>query len=351
MREQITEILRTEGILSQGFGISPKILYRDKRLTPEAKAIYGYISSFAGNGNTAFPGRDLMLDELGMSPKRYYKHFNQLIQCGYITVIKQRDKFGSFDRNIYTLVSNPFIQQQEAEGEKTETFSTADLNPSEKVHRTAGDGPNMPVRIELDEENWLRKSMGIDEIIEQQPEDRKCVEKIYMAALDMADCEQIRLGGTIKSRRQIEAVLGSLNTDTTRATLYKYKQVVAQDYKIHNTKAFLQTLICNSPFDTEEVMEQIASVQAAKEGAERERKEVEREQHQEETLRQQREEVYAAHPELKEKEDAYSDVLINLSKVILTGSEEEKERLLERKVELECQIEEYRQMYQLPDAI
>ncbi len=342
MKEQITEILRTEGILSQGFGISPKILYRDKRLTPEAKAIYGYISSFAGNGNTAFPGRDLMLDELGMSAKRYYRHFNLLVQCGYITVIRQRDKFGSFDRNIYTLVSNPFMQQQE----------TADKKFAEETRQTAGDGPQAPEKCGSSGENWLRRNMAIDEMIGQQPEDRKYIEKIYMAALDMADSEQIRLGGTIKSRRQIEAVLGSLNMDTTRATLYKYKQVLAQDdYKIHNAKAFLQTLICNSPFDSEEVMEQISSVQAAKEEAERERKEVEREQHQEEALRQQREEVYAAHPELKEKEDSYSDVLINLSKVILTGNEEEKERLLERKNELECQIEAYRRTHQLPDAI
>lgn len=45
---QVADILRVEGIMAQGYGLNPKIVMRDKRLTPEAKCIYSYLCSFAG---------------------------------------------------------------------------------------------------------------------------------------------------------------------------------------------------------------------------------------------------------------------------------------------------------------
>ncbi|MCL2841690.1 MAG: helix-turn-helix domain-containing protein [Defluviitaleaceae bacterium] len=98
------DVLHVQGRMSRGYGIIPKIPMQDKRLTIEAKAIYSYFCSYAGAGATAFPSRDKILYDLGISKDRFYKHFNLLKKYGYIEVAKNTDNTGKFKNNIYTLV-------------------------------------------------------------------------------------------------------------------------------------------------------------------------------------------------------------------------------------------------------
>ncbi|MDG4500106.1 hypothetical protein [Streptococcus suis] len=55
--KEFKDQLRIEGILSKGFGHIAKFVATDTDLTIEALAIYGYFSSFAGGGDSAFPSR------------------------------------------------------------------------------------------------------------------------------------------------------------------------------------------------------------------------------------------------------------------------------------------------------
>ena len=71
-----------------GFGIVGKAVMADASLTPEAKAIYAYLASFAGAGESSFPTRDKILSDLNLGKDRYYSHFKLLIQEGYISVQK-----------------------------------------------------------------------------------------------------------------------------------------------------------------------------------------------------------------------------------------------------------------------
>jgi len=80
----VNDILQVQGINSKGFGIIPKLVMQDKRLTTEAKAIYSYFCSYAGAGKTAFPSRSKIISDLGMGINRYYKHFELLKKYGYI---------------------------------------------------------------------------------------------------------------------------------------------------------------------------------------------------------------------------------------------------------------------------
>ncbi|WP_105101228.1 hypothetical protein [Streptococcus suis] len=52
--KEFKDQLRIEGILSKGFGHIAKFVATDTDLTIEALAIYGYFSSFAGGGDSAF---------------------------------------------------------------------------------------------------------------------------------------------------------------------------------------------------------------------------------------------------------------------------------------------------------
>lgn len=122
--------ISTTELYKEGYGIIAKKAMRDKNLSVEAKAIYSYICSFAGAGATSFPGVSLMLNELGISEKRFYTHRKQLIENGYISIIKQR-KNNRADRNLYTIEPNP--KKIEVDSEEKEVIEKLPEKESEKV--------------------------------------------------------------------------------------------------------------------------------------------------------------------------------------------------------------------------
>ena len=104
--------LGENSIYKNGYGIVSKLVMRDKNLSPEAKAIYAYICSFAGSGTTAFPSAELMMIELKMSDRRFYKFRKELIDKGYITILKQRNG-NRRERNIYRVESEVVPKKNE----------------------------------------------------------------------------------------------------------------------------------------------------------------------------------------------------------------------------------------------
>ena len=114
--EKFTNILEVEGINAQGFGTIAKMVMLDQRLTIEAKAIYSYFCSYAGGGSTAFPSVSKIVYDLKISKTRYYKHFDSLVECGYISV-KANKEGNKFANNIYTLNTNPVPRPQNKETE------------------------------------------------------------------------------------------------------------------------------------------------------------------------------------------------------------------------------------------
>ena len=90
------------GIFKQGFGFSPKLLMKDSSVSIEAKAIYAYLSSYAGAGMSSFPSVSLICHELGISRQRYNKHRKLLEEKGYLTVTQERVENG-FAKNVYQL--------------------------------------------------------------------------------------------------------------------------------------------------------------------------------------------------------------------------------------------------------
>jgi hypothetical protein len=111
-KDSLKDVLKVEGISFKGFGHIPKFIMHDTNLSIEAKGIYAYFCSYAGSGNSAFPSRDKILKDLGVGTKKYYAHYNQLINNGYITAEQERkknEKTGEvyLGNNIYTLIANP----------------------------------------------------------------------------------------------------------------------------------------------------------------------------------------------------------------------------------------------------
>lgn len=113
-----------EGVLSKGYGIMPKMITTDTNLTIEAKAIYAYMVSFAGAGETAFPKVSTMLYHLQISKTRYYKNLNLLKESGYIEVQSRR----KFDPKLKKWVqdSNLYVIKQVIE--RNENNSNDNVN-------------------------------------------------------------------------------------------------------------------------------------------------------------------------------------------------------------------------------
>lgn len=80
------DILNVVGINSLGYGITPKLIHKDRQLSIESKEIYNYFCSYAGAGSSAFPTLKTILYDLCVSDARYRKHFKPLVEFGYITV-------------------------------------------------------------------------------------------------------------------------------------------------------------------------------------------------------------------------------------------------------------------------
>ena len=84
--------IRYEGrsILSKGYGIIPKLVMQSN-ISIESKAIYSYMCSFAGNGQSAFPSVEKIILELNISEKRFYKYRKELIDHGFIKIQKTNE--------------------------------------------------------------------------------------------------------------------------------------------------------------------------------------------------------------------------------------------------------------------
>lgn len=104
-----------------------KAVMSDPSLHIEAKAIYAYIASYAGAGETAFPGIEIMVDHLNISKTRFYKYRQELVKQGYITITPEKDDRGKFAHNIYTILTTPCPQIEYAGNGYTD-FKDANSN-------------------------------------------------------------------------------------------------------------------------------------------------------------------------------------------------------------------------------
>lgn len=105
-----------EGIFASGYGMISKQVMNDPELTIEAKAIYAYLASYSGAGDTAYPSVSLMCGKLNISESRFYRHRKLLEEKGYIIIEQTRSDTGWLN-NIYRLPSKP-TPQNEGTGDK-----------------------------------------------------------------------------------------------------------------------------------------------------------------------------------------------------------------------------------------
>lgn len=103
-----------------GYGLVFKRVMKDTKLNIEAKALYAYLSSYAGSDQSAFPSVELICHELDISKNRFRKYRKQLEDNGYLNIerVKSSNLYG---KNLYTLNHEPRpLQNRAVESEALE---------------------------------------------------------------------------------------------------------------------------------------------------------------------------------------------------------------------------------------
>lgn len=121
--------------ITGGYGTVYKEVLKDKELSIEAKAIYSYLSSYAGGKDTAFPSIGLICHELNISEKRFYKHRKELLDKNIISKTRERTNNG-FSKTIYTInhhfVHGQFVRVRNVHGQNVHGQNVGTKNNSIK---------------------------------------------------------------------------------------------------------------------------------------------------------------------------------------------------------------------------
>ena len=101
-------------------------------LTIEAKAIYGMLCSYVGNGSTAYPSVEFMCDKLHITKGRFYRHMKLLIDAGVVEK-EQKKRKGVYAPNVYTLIPNAkYADKPNIENGYTDTLQMDSENAEHK---------------------------------------------------------------------------------------------------------------------------------------------------------------------------------------------------------------------------
>lgn len=123
-----------------GYGLVFKRVMKDTNLNIEAKALYSYLSAYAGADESAFPSVKLICHELSISEKRLQKYRKQLVDYGYLKIERTKSN-NIYGKNLYTInheprpvhfggVENGGIQIGSVETRPVENVGTTNNNPT-----------------------------------------------------------------------------------------------------------------------------------------------------------------------------------------------------------------------------
>ena len=176
-----------------GYGLVFKSVLKRNDIDAEAKALYSYLSSYAGSDTKAFPGVSLICHDLNFSEKRFQKYRKQLEDAGVITIERKRTNNG-FSKNIYTInhktVSSHFVPVQKLPVGKLPVGNDVTKNNSIKNNSIK----NSATKVASELENQLTKEFENWYNLYDKKKDRKAAFTKFKTARKKHSYEEIVKG-------------------------------------------------------------------------------------------------------------------------------------------------------------
>lgn len=112
-----------------GYGTVYKTVMLDSRISAASKAVYAYLCTFAGNGDSCFPSKKKICADLAISKNSLGKYLRELSEMGVIEINQTREN-GHFAKNVYTITHTTIPCTENTDDRKT-------------VHREVGTKKNI----------------------------------------------------------------------------------------------------------------------------------------------------------------------------------------------------------------
>ena len=104
-------LIESTSFHSKGYGTISQHVTRNKNISVQAKGVYSYLVSCAGNDKQTYPTQALMCEELGIKkPLTLRKYIKELQVEGLVKIVKTTKK-SLFYKNIYLICDNTVTQE------------------------------------------------------------------------------------------------------------------------------------------------------------------------------------------------------------------------------------------------
>lgn len=128
---------------------------RNKNLSPAAKGLYAYLSSFCGTSDECYPSVATIIAEMGMGKDTFYRQINALVEAGVVEKRQTKDKKGKFQKVVYKLthevgISENPIPQNEYTDERYTAHRVTNNNNINSNNINNNNNKYMCVQSEID---------------------------------------------------------------------------------------------------------------------------------------------------------------------------------------------------------
>ena len=174
-------------IYNTGFGIIPKALMLNPSVSSDAKSLFCYLASYAGNGDTAFPRVELILYHMNWSKTRFYKYRKELEEKGYLEVTQIKEE-GKFAHNIYRLKISPIENTTKSPCPNFEDTGNEDTGNEDTVFEDTGnwDTKINSIKINNNKNNNIKINRHTN-IGESVNENLSSMSKLYQENIGLAN--------------------------------------------------------------------------------------------------------------------------------------------------------------------
>jgi hypothetical protein len=145
---------------SYGYGIVSQLPMKDRELSIQAKGVYSYLVSCAGNDKQTYPTQEKMCYDLGIKKVDTLKKYIKQIQArGYIKIVKTK-KGNLYYRNVYLIATDTrTIEIWKREFKEGKEIEEAEVIRNISIQKVK-DRPNSYI-YKLSLPSWVIEILGV----------------------------------------------------------------------------------------------------------------------------------------------------------------------------------------------